>query len=83
MKFVKLIKSSNPFKKTLMVEHLKPTKDENTGEEINAKLTLLEGIDIIDEAYCYLEFEENTNEDLIKVAQSYFDVDYDIRVVQR
>ena len=72
------------FDKTLMVETIQPTKDEETGVEYNAILTLLEGQDVIGKDKCYLNFEENTDQDLIEVARGYFsDVPLDTKVIRK
>lgn len=72
------------FDKTLIVESIAHTKDELTGVEYNALLTLLEGQDIIGKDKCYLNFEENTDQDLIEVARGYFsDVPLDTKVIRK
>lgn len=83
MKLIKVIKAGI-FDKTLMVETIQPTKDEETGVEYNAILTLLEGQDVIGKDKCYLNFEENTDQDLIEVARGYFsDVPLDTKVIRK
>ena len=83
MKFIRVIKAG-VFDKTLIVESIAPTKDEETGVECDTLLTLLEGNDVIGKEYCCLNFQDNSDRDLIEVARGYFsDVPLDTKVVRK